>query len=432
MRSFHRVPRAPVLALLVVAAFAGGMLTARPLSAGRFNPYAKLGVFTKVLSYIETHYVEDVQEQELMYGAARGLTDVLDPHSRFMDPDEYGKLRDETEGNEHVEGIGIDVEKRKGKLVIISPIEGSPADKAGIQPGDVITKVDGVDITAALEIDDAVGRLQGPADSEVTLVVDRHGRELTFHIKRARYELKPVEGRLLDDGIGYAKLRMFSATTEGMLEQLLGTLDHKAKGLHGLVLDLRSNPGGLLDQGIRVSDQFLSDGLIVKTVGKGGHVMEEWNAHPKKTWSGFPMVVLVDGGTASAAEIVAGALQDHKRAVIMGTPTFGKGSVQTVIDVDGCGAKPCGLRLTVARYYTPSGRSIQGRGIAPDVVVDATAPPAEPRDDGTPRERDYKNRLRNEQGEKAAETHRLDDYQLQMAVDTLRSWTVFSSQLGKK
>jgi carboxyl-terminal processing protease len=217
-----------------------------------------------------------------------------------------------------------------------------------------------------------------------------------------------------------------------MLGELLDQLSGKAKGLRGLVLDIRRNPGGLLDQGIRVADRFIADGLIVKTVGKGGHVMDEAKAHSRGTWLGFPMVVVVDGATASAAEIVAGALQDHGRAVILGTQTFGKGSVQTVIDLDGCGAKPCGLKLTVARYYTPSGRSIQGQGITPDVVVEATAPAPDPEEAELPRERDLRKRLRNEQGDKAATRLHLDDYQLQMAVDYLRSWSLFAKQVGSK
>src|SRR5215471_1228450 len=202
----RRPPRALVLAMLVAAAFAAGLVASRPLEAGRFNPYQKLGIFTKVLSYIETHYVEDISETELMYGAARGLTDVLDPHSRFMDPDEYGKLKKETEGNEEIDGIGIDVEKRKNKFVIVSPIEGSPAAKAGIEPGDVIKRVDGAEIST-LEFDDAIGRMQGPAGSEVVLLIDRHGRDLTFRIKRARYEVKAVEGKLIEPGIAYFKIR---------------------------------------------------------------------------------------------------------------------------------------------------------------------------------------------------------------------------------
>src|SRR3954471_700337 len=419
-------------ALLVLAAFAGGLIFARPLSAGRFNPYQKLGVFTKVLSYIETHYVEDLSETDLMYGAARGLTDVLDPHSRFMDPEEYGRLKRETEGNEEIEGIGIDVEKRKNRFVIISPIEGSPAAKAGIEPGDVIKRVDGVDI-ATLEFDEAVARMQGPGGSEVTLVVERRGRELTFRIRRAKYEVKAVEGHMLEDGVGYIKLRVFAAGVDTAMEKLLDQFskNQKAGGLRGLVLDMRRNPGGLLDQGIRVADLFISDGLIVKTVGKGGKVMDEAKAHSRDTWLGFPMMVIVDGATASAAEIVAGALQDHGRAVVLGTQTFGKGSVQTVIDLDGCGAKPCGLRITVARYYTPGGRSIQGQGITPDIVVEATAPAPDNSDADLPRERDLKNRLRNEQGDKAVAAKRLDDYQLQMALDYLHSWSIFAKQAHK-
>jgi carboxyl-terminal processing protease len=415
---------------LASIAFGAGAVFSRPLAAGRFNPYQKLGVFTKVLSYIEGHYVEDISETDLMYGAARGLTDVLDPHSRFMDPVEYGKLKQETEGAEEVSGIGIDVEKRKTRLVIISPIEGSPAARAGIEPGDVIKKVDGAEV-ANLEFDDVVSRMQGPAGSEVVLVLDRRGRDLTFRIRRERYELKPVEAKVID-GFGYIKIRVFSSTTDTLLQTQLEQLSGKnGNGLKGLVLDLRRNPGGLLDQGVKVADRFIAEGLIVKTVGKGGKVMDESQAHSRGTWLGFPMVVVVDGATASAAEIVAGALQDHGRAVVLGTQTFGKGSVQTVIDLDGCGAKPCGLKITVARYYTPSGRSIQGQGITPNVVVEATAPAADPTEADMPRERDLQKRLRNEQGERVATPRRLDDYQLQMALDYLRSWATFARQTPK-
>jgi carboxyl-terminal processing protease len=426
-----RARRWGTVTLLVAAAFGAGAVFSRPLQAGRFNPYQKLGVFTKVLSYIEGHYVEDISETDLMYGAARGLTDVLDPHSRFMDPVEYGKLKQETEGGEEVNGIGIDVEKRKTRLVIISPIEGSPAAKAGIEPGDVIKRVDGAEV-ANLEFDDVVSRMQGPAGSEVVLVLDRRGRELTFRIRRERYELKPVEGKLLDE-LAYIKIRVFSSTTDALLEEQLEQLSARLPGgLRGLILDLRRNPGGLLDQGVKVADRFIADGLIVKTVGKGGRVMDESHAHSRGTWLGFPLIALVDGATASAAEIVAGALQDHGRGVVMGTQTFGKGSVQTVIDLDGCGSKPCGLKITVARYYTPSGRSIQGQGITPDVIVEATAPLADPLEADMPRERDLQKRLKNEQGERLAQPKRLDDYQLQMALDYLRSWAAFAKQAVKK
>lgn len=429
-RMGRSVRRWTPIGVAAAAAFAAGAVFSRPLQAGRFNPYQKLGVFTKVLSYIETNYVEDVAEAELMYGAARGLTDALDPHSRFMDPGEYGKLKLETEGGEKVDGIGIDVEWRKTRLVIVSPIEGSPAAKAGIEPGDVIKRIDGAEV-ANLEFDDVVSRMQGPADSEVVLVLDRRGRELTFRVKRARYEMKAVEGKLLPDGVGYIKIRLFSAATDAQVQEQLERLNKAAGKLRGLLLDVRRNPGGLLDQGVKVADRFIAEGLIVKTAGKGGRIMEESKAHSRGTWLGFPMVVLVDGATASAAEIVAGALQDHGRAVVLGTQTFGKGSVQSLFDVDGCGPKPCGLKITVARYYTPSGRSIQGQGITPNIVVEATAPPVDPGDAETPRERDLQKRLRNEQGDRAVENKRFEDYQLQMALDYLKSWSVVAKQMVK-
>jgi len=432
----HLLPRSRILlfALAGLCAFAGGMVVSRPSRAGRFDPYHKLGVFTKVLSYIENNYVEDVPETELMYGAARGLTEALDPHSRFMDPEEYDRLKKETEGDAEITGIGIDLEKRKRGFVVVSPIEGSPAFRAGIEPGDVIERIDGVD-AGPLDWTDAVARIQGPAGSEVVLTISRRGHEITFRIRREKFEVKAVEWRMLDDGYGYIKVRLFSAITDAkVLEGLqdIQTRSTPVGGIKGLILDLRHNPGGLLDQGVKVADRFVSEGLIVRTVGKGGKEMDRQMAHTRGTWLGFPMVVLVDGATASAAEIVAGALQDHQRAVIMGTQTFGKGSVQTVMTIDGCGAKPCGLKLTVSRYYTPSGRSIQSQGITPNVVVDATAPAPDGADAEIVRERNMERHLRNEQGEKPQERKRLTDHQLQVALDYLKSWAVFSKQSVKK
>ncbi len=424
----------PVIVLLVLAAFAGGMAASRPLVAGRFDPYHKLTIFTKVLSYIENNYVEDISESELMYGAARGLTEVLDPHSRFMDPDEYEKLKQETEGNAEIIGIGIDLEKRKRGFVVVSPIEGSPAWRAGIETGDLIERIDGVD-AAPLDWNDAIARIQGAAGSEVVLVINRRGRSITFHIKREKFEVKAVEWRLLAEGYGYIKLRVFSSITDAKVLEGLEDIEkqcEKTGGIKGIILDMRHNPGGLLDQGVKVADRFIADGLIVRTVGKGGKEMDRQMAHSRGTWLGFPMVVLVDGATASAAEIVAGALQDHERAVVLGSPTFGKGSVQTVMTVDGCGPKPCGLKLTVARYYTPSGRSIQGQGIVPNIVVDTAAPPPDAGEGEMVRERNFDRHLRNEQGEKPIEVKRMSDYQLQVALNYLKSWAVFSKQSVKK
>ncbi len=431
-----RLPRlrVPALVVLVLAAFAGGMVVSRPLVAGRFDPYHKLSVFTKVLSYIENNYVEDIPETDLMYGAARGLTEVLDPHSRFMDPEEYERLKQETEGNAEIIGIGIDLEKRKRGFVVVSPIEGSPAWRAGIETGDLIERIDGVE-AGPLDWNDAISRIQGAAGSEVVLAINRRGRSLTFHIKREKFEVKAVEWRMLADGYGYIKLRVFSSIVDAKVQEGLEDIQRQAEktgGIKGLIVDVRHNPGGLLDQGVKVADRFLSEGLIVRTVGKAGKEMDRQMAHSRGTWLGFPMVVLVDGATASAAEILAGALQDHERAVVLGTPTFGKGSVQTVMTIDGCGAKPCGLKLTVSRYYTPSGRSIQGQGIMPNIVVDAAAPPADSGDGEMPHERNFDRHLRNEQGEKPLEVKRLSDYQLQVALDYLKSWAVFSKQSVKK
>ena len=433
MPTRSRRSRALLVIICSAASFLGGIVLARPLSAGRFDPYKKLTVFSKVLSYIENNYVENVAENDLMYGASRGLTDVLDPHSRFMDPDEYDRLKRETEGDSEITGVGIDLERRKKGLVVVSPIEGSPAYRAGIEPGDLVKKIDGADATT-LEWDDAVGRIQGPAGSEVVLTIERRGKELTFRIKREKFEAKAVEARVLEDGYGYVKLRIFAANTDAKLLEALEDIKRKSDptgGIRGLILDMRRNPGGLLDQGVRVADRFLTEGLIVRTVGKGGKEMDRQMAHERGTWSGFPMVVLVDGATASAAEIVAGALQDHQRAVVMGMQTFGKGSVQTVMEIDGCGPRPCGLKLTVSRYYTPNGRSIQNQGITPDVFVDPNAPP-ETMDEEVMRERNYERHLRNEQGEVAPQRKRLPDYQLQVALEYLKSWAVFQKQSGKK
>jgi carboxyl-terminal processing protease len=432
----HLLFRSRILLFVLagLCAFAGGLVASRPSRAARFDPYHKLGVFTKVLSYIENSYVEDIPETDLMYGAARGLTDALDPHSRFMDPEEYDRLKKETEGDAEITGIGVDLEKRKRGFVVVSPIEGSPAFRAGIEAGDIIDRIDGVE-ASPLDWNDAVARIQGPAGSEVVLTINRRGREITFRIRREKFEVKAVEWRMLDDGYGYLKLRLFSAITDAkVLEGLqdIQTRSASAGGIKGIILDLRRNPGGLLDQGVKVADRFVSSGLIVRTVGKGGKEMDRQMAHTRGTWLGFPMVVLVDGATASAAEIVAGALQDHERAVVMGTQTFGKGSVQTVMTIDGCGAKPCGLKLTVSRYYTPNGRSIQSQGITPNVVVEATAPAPDGGDAEIVRERNMERHLRNEQGEKPEERKRLTDHQLQVALDYLKSWAVFSKQSAKK
>jgi carboxyl-terminal processing protease len=423
-----------MLLLLCLAAFAGGMVITSPLVAGRFDPYHKLSVFTKVLAYIENTYVEDIDEKSLMFGAARGLTDVLDPHSRFMDPEEYERLRKETEGDTEITGIGIDLEKRKQGFVVVSCIDGTPAARAGIESGDILMRIDGEAISG-LDWNEAASRIQGAAGSEVLLTIRRRGREMTFRILREKIEIKTVEWRHWDPGYASIKIRGFSNNTDTkVLEALEDIKQHAEKtgNIKGIVLDLRHNPGGLLDQAVRVTDRFLSEGLIVRTVGKSGKEMDRQMAHPRGTWMGFPMVVLVDGASASAAEIVAGALQDHERAVVMGTPTFGKGSVQTVMTIDGCGPRPCGLKLTISRYYTPKGRSIQSQGIIPNILVEPAPLNADDSEADLLKERNFDRRLRNEQGEKPVEKKRISDHQMQVALDYLKSWAVFAKQSAKK
>jgi carboxyl-terminal processing protease len=427
--------RLPILILLILAAFAGGMAASRPLVAGRFDPYHKLNIFTKVLSYIENNYVEDISESDLMYGAARGLTEVLDPHSRFMDPEEYERLRQETEGNAEIIGIGIDLEKRKRGFVVVSPIEGSPAWRAGIETGDLIERIDGAD-AAPLDWNDAIARIQGAgwqrgrAGPSIAVAAPSPS---TSSARSSRS--RPWNGACSPTATATSSCASSRPSPTPRSWRAWKTSKKqcaKTGGIKGIILDMRHNPGGLLEQGVKVADRFLADGLIVRTVGKGGKEMDRQMAHSRGTWMGFPMVVLVDGATASAAEIVAGALQDHERAVVLGSPTFGKGSVQTVMTIDGCGPKPCGLKLTVSRYYTPSGRSIQGQGIVPNIVVEATAPPSDSSEGEMMRERNFDRHLRNEQGDKPIEVKRLSDYQLQVAFDYLKSWAVFSKQSVKK
>ena len=422
--------RIGLTALLVAAAFSGGVVFSRPSLAGRFNPYQKLGVFSKVLSYIETHYVEDISETELMYGAARGLTDVLDPHSRFMDPEEYDRLKKETEGNEEINGIGIDVEKRKNRLVIISPIEGSPAAKAGIEPGDVIKRVDGVEV-GNLEFDDAVSRMQGPPGSEVVLVIDRRGRELTFRLRRPRYELKPVEGKMLEDGIGYIKIRLFAATTDSCSANCWISCEAQSEGLRGLVLDLRRNPGGLLDQGERVADRFIAEGLIVKTVGKGGRVMDEARAHAAAP-AGLP-----HDRARRRRDGVGGRDRGRGAAGSRARHRAGHADLRKGIGADGDRRRR--LRRQALRSEDHRGAVLHperpldpGEGDHAERRGGGDGAAGRSRRGGRPARARSAKAAAQRAGRDRGGGKRLDDYQLQMALDYLRSWAVFAKQTGEK
>jgi carboxyl-terminal processing protease len=424
----------------------------------KYSPYHKLNIFTRVLSYVENNYVENVDHDELVYGAIRGMLETLDPHTSFLKPDQYKEMKIDTQGE--FGGVGIEVEMRpvtdardgakENVLTVMSAIDGTPASRAGLTTGDQILKIDDLS-TRNLHMDEAVQKMRGKKGTQVQLTVDRPGKAWpdgktgprTFTLARELIKIDNVVGKTLDPGYGYVRLKQFSENTDRDLENALDKLEKESPAGHlsGLVLDLRNNPGGLLDQAVRVADQFIDSGLIVRTEGKDGRIIDEERAHSRGTRTSFPIIVLVNGGSASASEIVAGALQDHGRAVIMGTQTFGKGSVQTVIELDDGSA----LKLTIARYYTPSGRSIQERGITPDVTVEqvkiADMKPQHG-DEPVQKERDLAGHLKNNQQEQgkakkvtpapSAYTAIGDDFQLKTAYDQLKAWQIFSRPAPQK
>jgi carboxyl-terminal processing protease len=424
-----------------VGAFAAGValtLAAGAIAAGpQKKPktkFEKLDVFARVLSYVESNYVEEIDERKLVYGSVKGMVRTLDPHSAFMTPDEFADMRADTDGE--FGGVGIEIDEQDGILVVIEPIPSSPAARAGLQKGDKIIAIDGKSLKASKPGSDGAGRLRGKPGTPVEITVQRTGwdKPHDYTLTREIIHVAAVDSMLLEPGIGYIRIKQFQERTDQEVVAALEDIKAKSKsGVEGLVLDLRGNPGGLLDQAVRVADIFLEKGVIVTTVGRGGKKLEEESARSHGTWGGFPIVLLVNGGSASASEIVAGALQDHDRAVIVGTQTFGKGSVQSVYEFE----DGSGLKLTVARYFTPSGRSIQEKGITPDVVVEQLDPEkldAARLEDGGQREADLDGHLKNESkpGEASRTNAAVDalrkDYQLRTAFQTLQSWMRFQKQ----
>ncbi|MFH1139059.1 MAG: S41 family peptidase [Pseudomonadota bacterium] len=344
------------------------LLAACPLSARAAAPqddaYAKIKILSLVLHEIQQKYVEVEKPEDLIYGAIKGMVQTLDPHSSFMTPDEMKDFRIETQGS--FTGIGIEITIKDGLLTVVSPIEDTPAFKAGLEAGDQILKIDGKS-TKDMSLLDAVNNIRGPKGSTVVLTVVREGLEKTLDVPIVRdvIPLRSVRHEILEPDYGYLRISHFQADTADKALEALKSLQSAPKPLKGLILDLRNNPGGLLDQSVRVSDLFLEGGLVVSTQGRIEGQDMSFEADRRAAAGDYPVVVLVNEGSASASEIVAGALQDQKRALILGVRTFGKGSVQTIIPLpDGSG-----LRLTTARYFTPSGRSIQASGIDPDVIV---------------------------------------------------------------
>lgn len=325
--------------------------------------YRQLEIFANVLSILQENYIDEIDADKTIEGAISGMLRSLDPHSSYLTADDFNELQDETRGN--FSGIGIEVTVRDGILTIISPIEGTPAQKAGLKAKDLIVKINGEN-TKDMPSMDAVKLLRGTKGSEVTISIYREGwnKLKEFTIVRDTISLHSIKGLFLEPGFAYARISSFQGKTTKDLKDLLENLKKKAP-IKGLILDLRNNPGGLLDQAISVSDLFLEKGLVVYTKGRIPEQNMTFQAHANNGKDMYPLVILVNEGSASASEIVAGAIQDHKRGVIVGTTTFGKGSVQTILPMPG----GSGLRLTTARYYTPNGRSIQATGIVPDVEV---------------------------------------------------------------
>jgi carboxyl-terminal processing protease len=434
-------------------------LTGGPASLAATR-YDDLSLLTSVLNLVRNNYVEPVEERSLLRGAIHGMLQQLDPHSAFMDVEAYKEMQIDTRGEFH--GLGIEITKRQdGYVEVISPIDGTPAHSAGIQARDQIVSIcptvvpeswdEECQTTKSMSLFEAVQLMRGKKGTEITIHIFREGfdRPRPFTIIRDVVQVVSVDGKLLESGYGYLRVRAFQERTANELERVLLELaEETPQGMPGLILDMRDNPGGLLDQAVKVADSWLSEGLIVYTQGRDESQRQDYRARPDAEQNGYPMVVMVNEGSASASEIVAGALQDHNRALVLGTSTFGKGSVQTVYPLE----DGSGLRLTTARYYTPSGRSIQEVGIEPDIVAQAAVPKirrrAHPR---RIRERDLDGHLIHEEGgdadapeeegdprelpsgsEPQSESEEEPDLQLTRAVEVLKSWSYFERLREKR
>src|ERR1700739_2505633 len=328
--------------------------------------YKQLNLFGEVFERVRAEYVDDVSDNSLVESAINGMLTSLDPHSNYLNTKNFNDMKVQTRGE--FGGLGIAVSRKNGLAKVVSPIDNTPAARAGLKPGDLITHLDGEPVQG-MTLPEAVEKMRGPVSSEIKLTIRREGRD-PFDVKliRATIKIQSVRSHLEGDNIGYIRVTTFNEQTDTGLNNAMKNLKQQAGGkLLGVILDLRNDPGGLLDQAVAVADAFLEKGEIVSTRGRRSEDAQRYNARPGDIAAGLPVAVLINGGSASASEIVAGALQDHHRAILLGTKSFGKGSVQTIIPLPGQGA----MRLTTARYYPPSGRSIQAKGIDPDIVVEA-------------------------------------------------------------
>jgi carboxyl-terminal processing protease len=414
---------------VLVAALAVGVVSSQIVNAQ--GTYEDLRSFVDVLNVIKKNYVDEVKTKDLVSGAIKGMLSSLDPHSGYMSPEAFKEFQVETKGE--FGGLGIQISMKDGILTVIAPIDDTPAYKAGIKAGDKILKIDS-ESTKSMSIQDAVSKMRGPKGKPVTLNVFREGwtEPKDFPIVRDIIKIKSVKSKMLKDDIGYVKLTQFQEMTSEDLAKALKDL--KEKGMKSIILDLRNDPGGLLNSAVDVAGQFLPPKrLVVYIKGRTGDKIEYLTEGDDPSYTDLPMVVLVNQGSASASEIVAGALKDWNRAVIVGVQTFGKGSVQTLIPLsDGAG-----LRLTTAKYYTPSGVSIQNVGITPDIVVKLEA--KDGKGISVIREKDLEGHLQNEKNIQAPvdedkvplEVSEKDDLQLQRAIDALKTWEVIE-KLKKK
>src|SRR6267143_7261555 len=371
-------------------------------SANSAETYKQLNLFGDVFELVRNDYVDEVKDDTLVEGAINGMLTALDPHSNYLNTKNFNDMKVQTRGE--FGGLGIEVAMENGLVKVVSPIDDTPAARAGLKPGDLITHLDGEPVQG-MTLPEAVEKMRGPVSSEIKLTIRREGRD-PFDVKliRATIRIQSVRSHLEGDNIGYIRVTTFNEQTDTGLNNAMKSLKQQAGNkLVGVVLDLRNNPGGLLDQAVAVSDAFLEKGEIVSTRGRRSEDAQRYNARAGDIAGGLPVAVLINGGSASASEIVAGALQDHHRAILLGTRSFGKGSVQTIIPLAGHGA----MRLTTARYYTPSGRSIQAKGIDPDIVVEAAKierPSADKKDDKSAAAGDKK----DDKGESAAEQSSVD------------------------
>lgn len=403
------------------------------------SKYDDIALFGRVISFIEKQYVDKINTRDLVYGAIKGMLETLDPHSNFMPPDIYNQLKTDTAGK--FGGLGIEVWVNKdGILTVVTPMEGTPAWKAGIKPGDRIMKIDGVS-TKGMSIVEATSKIRGDVGTEIKFTIARDGapKQLEFKMKRVTIDVKSVKYEMLAGNFGYIRLNHFQEKSAQEVKSALAKLEKSGK-VNGVILDMRNNPGGLLDEAVEAVNLFVDNGVIVSTIGRNKDDKDVKYARSGIARTDFPMIVLVNGSSASAAEIVAGALKDHKRALIAGQRTFGKGSVQTVIPL----AEDVGLKLTIARYYTPSGVSIQAKGIEPDIFLDDLDPDAMKRlrkRSKSVSEADLKNHMESDD-EKAGKTNKddeeekvaasgkdapprvldpKDDYQVQQALNYLKT-----------